>query len=283
MSDCKVFRREIGGAAGRTDLGAGAAAHADTCRACGEALREREAVRGLVRSLGKVEAPADFEFRLRARMAAANGAGRRGPLGGLRPAYRFAPAAFAAVLLLVAATLYLRQGARTDGGGAAPSGVAREVVNNAAVQTPAPPAQTGLKEVATARVSEADRANEEGRVNEAGRAEGPKARISRASAPRPRQSARRVTEVARGAAGAGQPAALNTTVASVSSAEVVIPGRALPFTMETGATPLRLVMRDGRGAARVVPLLPVSFGAQDLIARDGARRRTTASDDEGVW
>ncbi|HWW77171.1 MAG TPA: hypothetical protein VNZ44_17340, partial [Pyrinomonadaceae bacterium] len=90
MSDCKVFRREIGEASGRGDLASAAAAHADGCRACGETLRQREAVRGLVGGLARVEAPADFEFRLRARMAAAEVKGRRGPFGGLRLMYKFA-------------------------------------------------------------------------------------------------------------------------------------------------------------------------------------------------
>jgi len=271
MSDCKVFRREIEEASGRGDLAGAAAAHVAVCPACGETLRQREAVRGLVRGLARVEAPADFEFRLRARMAAAEVKGRRGPFGGIRLIYKFAPVAIAAAFLVVSASLYLRQTPRGNQAGT-PNGVAREAAGNATgAQTPAsPPARVDSQNSAPAPVAVVDRTD------------GRKTQIAKTTAPRPPSVARRSTEAAHAAGGAGEAAGLNTTVASVSSAQV-IRGRTLSIPMDTGAAPLRLVLRDERGATRVVPVRPVSFGAQDVIARDGARRQTTAVDDEGVW
>jgi hypothetical protein len=265
MSDCKVFRREIGEASERGELSGTAAAHADVCRACGETLHARDAVRGLVRGLGKVEAPADFEFRLRARMAASKGAGRRGPFGGLRLAYRFAPFALAALFLVVSASLYFRQ---TPRGTTGVSAVATRQVagNNAGTQSPAPSAHTDSQGSTPAPFAEGEPAYS------------PKSHALRASVSRQHVAARRATGGVREAAGA----ALNTTVASVSAAEV-IRGRTLSIPMETSASPLRLVLRDERGATRVVPVRSVSFGAQDLIAREGTGRQATAADDEGVW
>ena len=277
MSDCKVYRREIVEAADGDALGRGARAHADACRACAEELRGGESLRALVRGLGKVEAPADFEFRLRARMAAAEGKGRRGPFGGLRLVYRFAPVAVAVAFLFVAASLYFRQPAqsRPDNG---PAQAAGDVASNAtAARTEAPPPARVVEArnstpapVAPARVAVADRAG-------AG-----KPQLSRAATPGTHSTARRLTEAARGTGGAGVAAALNTAVMSVGSAEV-IRGRTLSIPVEKGAAPLRLLLRDERGALRLVPVRPVSFGAQDLIARDGARRQATPVEDEGVW
>jgi hypothetical protein len=238
-------------------------------------LREREAVRGLVGGLARVEAPADFEFRLRARMSAAGGKGRRGPFGGLRLVYRFAPVAVAAAFLVVAASLYFRRPAQSRPDNV-PAQVAGDVASNAtATQTEAPPARVDLQISAPAPVVPVP-------VAAADRADFGKSQLSRASAPRTHANARRVTEDARGPGGAGRVAALNTTVMSVGSAEV-IPRRMLSIPMETGAAPLRLLLRDERGALRLVPVRPVSFGAQDLIARDGARRQATPVEDEGVW
>jgi hypothetical protein len=275
MSDCKVFRREIGEASARGDLGGAAAAHAESCHACGETLRERESVRLLVRGLGRVEAPADFEFRLRARMAAAEVKGRRGPFGGLRLIYRFAPVAVAAAFLIVSASLYLRQTPRGNQAGPT-AGAAREIASSAAgAQTPAPPAYVDSQNSMHApTVPTRSTVDDQAHVG--------KSQLSRATAQRTHFTVRRATEAARAAGGAGDVAALNTTVASVSSAEV-IRGRTLSIPMETGATPLRLLLRDEHGAVRLVPVRPVSFGAQDVIARDGVRRQTPAVDDEGVW
>jgi hypothetical protein len=275
MSDCKVFRREIGEASGRGDLAGAVAAHADSCHACGETLREREAVRGLVRGLARVEAPADFEFRLRARMAAAEVKGRRGPFGGLRLVYKFAPVALATAFLIVSGALYLRQTPNGSRAGA-PAGDAGEVASNATgAQTKAPAARVDSQNSTAAPGKAAP-------VEVADRTDGPKSHMAKATAPRPQHTARRSTEAARVTGGAGQVEALNTTVASVSSA-AVIRGRTLSIPMETGAAPLRLLLRDERGAMRLVPVRSVSFGAQDVIARDGARRQTPAVDDEGVW
>src|SRR5215204_4003685 len=100
MSECKAYRREIDEAAGG-GVSAGARAHATSCRVCGDELRVRESLRVLVGGLGKVEAPADFEFRLRARMAASKADGARGRFGGARWLYGFAPVAVAACFVFV--------------------------------------------------------------------------------------------------------------------------------------------------------------------------------------
>jgi hypothetical protein len=286
MADCKVFRREIGEAAGLGDLAGAAAAHAEVCRACGDSLRQREAVRGLVGGLGRVEAPADFEFRLRARMAAAEVKGRRGPFGGLRLVYKLAPVAVVAAFLVIAASLYLRQAPR-GGQSGAPAGTTREVAGGVGG------AQTPVGKQTTATAAHVDALNDSHTAAPTPVVSAPVAVVEQARTGQPRLSltvaqniqhvARHRAETARVARGAGEVATLNTTVAGVSSAEVITRGRTLSIPMETGAAPLWLVLKDERGATRVVPVRSVSFGAQDVIAREGTRRQATAFDGEGVW
>jgi len=53
--------------------------------------------------------------------------------------------------------------------------------------------------------------------------------------------------------------------------------------MKTSADPLRLILRDERGAERVVPLRSVSFGSQDFLSRGAAPKQPGAVEVGGVW
>jgi hypothetical protein len=258
MSDCKAYRHEIVEAPDGA-LSRGASAHAESCRACGEELRGRQSLSALVRGLGKVEAPADFEYRLRARMAAGGGGGRRLPLSGLRLVYAFAPVAAAACFLVVATALYLRQAA-----------------------SPAP------AEVTTARVTGPSSNAEE--VRTAATPDTSSAEESKPTGARPLEvaSAPPVFKA--------RPAIHRRRAASHTPREVVDGGQRSATLSVTGArvitgsgvtiatkTPLHVVLRDESGAGRVVPMRAVSFGSQELIARENVSRQATVAENEGVW
>ena len=71
--NCKACRIEIEEAeAVSQSLSARARAHAEACLPCRTFSEERQALRRLVGSLETVAAPPDFDFRLRARLAASN-------------------------------------------------------------------------------------------------------------------------------------------------------------------------------------------------------------------
>jgi hypothetical protein len=53
--------------------------------------------------------------------------------------------------------------------------------------------------------------------------------------------------------------------------------------LKTPSEPMRMVLRDERGAGRVVPMRAVSFGAQELIARENVSRQASVAENEGVW
>lgn len=267
MSDCKAYRHEIVEAFDGGALSREARAHADSCRACGGELRERESLRALVRGLGKVEAPADFEYRLRARMAAGGVRGRRSPLGGLRLVYAFAPVAVAACFLVVSAALYLRQAARKSPAEAPPASASVPARGAAAERATATPSGAVVEEV-----KRADARSPE--VASAPAVFGPQPAVYRR-----RPASRPAREVAESpAARAGQ---RNATL-SLSSARVIT-GSGVTIALKTPAEPMRVILRDESGAGRVVPMRAVSFGSQELIAREGVSRQATAAVNEGVW
>src|SRR5205085_11196100 len=70
MLTCQQCRTEIDAHTPRAGLGAHAAAHVSVCAACRTFQSERVRLQSLIGELEPVGAPADFEFRLRARMAA---------------------------------------------------------------------------------------------------------------------------------------------------------------------------------------------------------------------
>ena len=258
MSDCKAYRHEIAEALDGA-LSRGASAHAESCRACGEELRGRQSVSALVRGLGKVEAPADFEYRLRARMAAGGGGGRRLRLSGLRLVYAFAPVAAAACFLVVSTALYLRQAASPAPAEAPTAGATEPARNSNVVQTAATP---------------------DSRLVEGLRPTGGRS-VEVASAPpvfnaRPavhRQRAKSRT------AGEDVDAVQRSATLSVTGARVIT-GSGVTIAMKT---PLHVVLRDESGAGRVVPMRAVSFGSQELIARESVSRQAAVAENEGVW
>ena len=71
--DCKRSRIEIEEVGQGASVGAAAEAHVAACGGCRTFRAERAAVRDLLAGLTRVDAPNDFEFRLRARLAAEGG------------------------------------------------------------------------------------------------------------------------------------------------------------------------------------------------------------------
>jgi hypothetical protein len=265
MSECKAYRREIEEAADGGALSPGVRAHAALCRACGGELRRGESLRALVGGLGKVEAPADFEFRLRARMAAAKSGGERGRFGG-RWLYGFAPVAVAACFVVVSATLYFRQAVRPATNGAHAVAVA-PAWNAEPERAPSvndeQHGRAGLT-VAGGRVAQASRTDEVVALRTQ--------KSARQSGARGRQT-REVALKAEGRTGL----APRTIEISVTGAPVIT-----GIPVKASAEPLRMILRDERGAERVVPMRSVSFGSQDFLSRGGAAR-PAATEVGGVW
>ena len=67
---CELVRRELEELMLNDEFSANAAEHLQACADCREFQRQQTKLRQIVGSLGTVSAPADFDFRLRARLAA---------------------------------------------------------------------------------------------------------------------------------------------------------------------------------------------------------------------
>ena len=67
---CEVIRRELEDATLNDEFSTRTSSHLETCADCREFHRQQSKLRQIVGSLGTVNAPADFDFRLRARLAA---------------------------------------------------------------------------------------------------------------------------------------------------------------------------------------------------------------------
>ena len=289
MSDCKVFRTEIDEAAHAAALGRGATAHAESCAACGSHLRERESLRGLVRGLGRVEAPADFEFRLRARMAGSKPGGGGGLFARLFPVGGLAWAAVAVCVLSASAAVYFRQ--------AQPSKRGAPNAGEVALGTDAP-ARTGDVESKSAG-SKTDETNVRPAVvvgptvaagttavNDvvvSGASQKSTAAKRAASQPRAREFVVREPRI--------DPTQGRSIVADLHSARVLplrytavgTASRAPAQSIELGtsAGTLRVVLRDERGT--LVPMRSVSFGSQEPLSRQTAAQRAASKVEEGVW
>jgi hypothetical protein len=280
MSDCKVFRTEIDEASDRGSLGRDAASHAESCALCGEMLRERMALRGLVRGLARVEAPPDFEFRLRARMAASKPRGGHGVFGGLFPISGLAWAAAAVCLVTVTAAVYFRQAQPTKQ--SAPNSAEVASIPQANASPSASKSNNAGEKITQQTVSDSKVVESDGLATTAKqRATNVKRVVSQ---PRERELA---SHEMRGDSTQG-----GSLVESVRSARVRLPqlnsanyvttrGPAQGIQLGTSAGTLRVVLRDERGTP--VPMRSVSFGSQEPLSRQTASSRLTSKDDEGVW
>jgi hypothetical protein len=258
--NCEAYRALIEEAAGRGVVAAGAGAlgaHLSTCAACREFRREREALAGLLAGLERVGAPDDFEFRLRARMARQRG-GARSLLRRLRLAPGLAAAGLAACLV-AAAAFYLR----------APS----DANNSAAVRREAPAAGAAKKDDDGAerkRPSEVVVREQDGPRQTLVVATGEN--VSRRSGPRQRRTRREDTFGVRVA-----------PVISESGRQLASSHATPAVAVRTSPETLRVVLRDERGGAQVLPMRSVTFGAQGPVGGGARHVRASYTDKEGVW
>ncbi|HYO63235.1 MAG TPA: hypothetical protein VER08_06215 [Pyrinomonadaceae bacterium] len=302
--NCQQYRREID----ETDPaapGADAAAHAATCAPCRRFADERARLRALVAELEPVGAPPDFEFRLRARLASE----RRGP-GGWLP-LRFAPGAAAVALaacfaLLVGVALLRRQSADGADALAQQSAGAREAASESTRHDQAVAALTND----VPRVSDASK-DDTPRVAEpshAGGAAGSSNAVAEGKSDAGRNSVRgrrdvhRLTnhEASLASRQERRPAlsespvqasralssapALQTNESAFASAQSFTVGEPIPLPINPSAQSLKVVLRDANGAAHVVAVKPVSFGAEEFANQLNVQRRAAPGPPrEGVW
>jgi hypothetical protein len=278
----------------RESLTSAAAAHVAACADCRVFGEERLALRRLVGGLEKVSAPADFDFRMRARMAA-----ERDAVAASRASwFNFSPAALSWALagclaLVVSASLYLQQ--RWPDAPALPS------AEQARVAMPAP--QASVAAVMPERVQAAkdetrssDSLNDETHSSDAANREA-RSGVEAASlniSPSRRQRAL-PTRLA-GRAGferelaqvqveeSNSAALLGSTPQFASSNPARSESALIPVPLDAPEGQLKVLLRDTSGGARTISVDSVSFGSRDVIRRPGATYTPASlSSNQGVW
>jgi hypothetical protein len=267
---CHEWRAEVEEGGHDALLSGGARAHLSACRECRAARGAAEELRRLVAELEPVSAPADFEFRLRARMA-----GRRGADGPRRFRSRasFGLTAAAVSVLMLSAVLLTRD--RTPNPAPA-AGLSRD----GAALPAFGPSPAGVASGSQSRVGERASLGEVARGGDAGRIR------SRRPQARPAGSVKPTTA---GLTAGRDEATFAVRQAPVRTANISEGGaasgtaRPLPILVGGGGGPLRLLLRDEHGDTHVLQTRSVSFGAQHIVARGRDAKGAAAKVDEGVW
>lgn len=273
--NCKAYRDETDAADTGAAPGAAARAHLALCDACRTFRDEREGLRRLLGSLGSVAAPADFEFRLRAAMRAGGGGPRPGLHARLFKPLSAALAACAAVALTVA---YMRAPAEVPRPDLA-AVTSSEAHAPAASQTQTPDAPaTGTSASSMRDGAASDLAV----VSKLGpRRDARVRRPSHRSVMNQSRGVKGVEEAARATAeSALRDAPVRTRLGSGGATASTPPA---PVQLSASRKPMRVVLRDERGASRVVSMRPVSFGSQEFVGRLNNSYRAPNSTKEGVW
>lgn len=231
---CEPVRRELEELMLNEDFSAVTAKHLQTCSDCRDFQRQQTKLRQIVGSLGMVNAPADFDFRLRARLAADSEA----------PSFRFwsftvkglATAAVLVVFGVGAVVVWQRthepqRGAVAEAPPQVQEPVRREDPNHEASSfAPAP---------ASIPVVADNRTPQRRRSERSGLASTPKRTVSSVDF-----SSERANVVSN-----TRPAVNNATV----------------FPIEASLQSVKVSLDDGRGNARTISFPTVSFGSQRVL------------------
>jgi hypothetical protein len=222
---CRYTRREIDESDLHQALSDRALEHIQFCAACQTFRNERTRLRDLVGSLDQVTAPADFEFRLRARLATQRQPRRQGFFSGFGVTV---PATIAAALLviLVGSIFWMKQTTPT--------------------QDP-----TVAKSVEPSRP--------EGKPATAVKTETETSPVAVALTPNPTLNRKP------GGSSASKNRIRSSDFNELTAQSIRGSDSAGAVSLAAPVKPLVVSMEDDRGATRTISLPPVSFGSQRLV------------------
>lgn len=260
--NCRNIRREIDEAGPGDVLTAEVDYHLASCAACGRLAREQASLQRIVSSLGTIEAPGDFDFRLRARLAADNRQSRPSAFAGL--SFGLRSAAMAMTLILAgAAIVFIALRSQTNN--ATPATVA----GNGQNVTPAAPPSDQIP-------SPAKSPEKVEQVVATGGG------VKKTSEPLPgKRHATGQTAVASYRGGRGGTRDMSGHGAVVLKNDQFAdgyPGSAFPI--DASYQSLKVSVDDGRGSSRTISLPSVSFGSQRTLSQGAVPLMASA---RGAW
>lgn len=249
--NCRNVRREIEETDAGERLSPAAREHVATCAACETLSREQASLHALVSGLGTVEAPGDFDFRLRARLAGEKtGNGRYYALSSF--SFGLRAGAMATVLLLLGAA-FVFVTFRTQPNG--PGGMETVAVNSDKAPAIMLNAAGEVKAVAPQPV-----------VIDAG--------MKPADVVKRRSTGNTLLATARNNRSA-------TFEEGQSAATILRPDDPDDaFQINASNQSLRVSVDDARGASRTISLPTVSFGSQKALSQSATPLMASA---RGVW
>lgn len=262
----------------RERLSDAATAHMSACADCSVFGAERLALRRLVGGLEKVSAPADFDFRMRARMAAEASAG-----SAARPRwFNFAPAALswplaACFALVISASLYFQPGQQAPNVTTTPDEQTRAVV---VAETPTP--QASIVET----TSESAPARSVETVRSADAASLKNSLAARRRVLPVRAAGQTIVDVAqiRARAEESNSASILGSPLKYDPNSTAQGERALiPVQVSAQERPLKVLLQETGGGARTISVESVSFGSRDVIGRPATISKASLSTNQGVW
>lgn len=257
--NCRRARREIEEVATGEVMSSSANDHLKTCAECVRFRDDRLKLQEMLSSLGSVEAPGDFDFRLRARLA--NEERGRQPFVMRNLSVGFRSAAVAAMLLLVgAALLFVSLRTPTDSSLSAKEGKPSTTTGDQSGKN----TQQGSPANATVAAGIVPKADPSHVVDEKKNAVAEKVVTSKRSGFRPTQVASihgdrgngglKTRDLASTEARVLRPNAIDVTGSSV-------------FPIGTSFQSLKVSLDDGRGTSRTISLPSVSFGSERVLAQ----------------
>ena len=243
---CKTVGREIDELGNGQLPGARAQAHLQGCASCRSFFDDRQKLRQMIAGLETVEAPGDFDFRLRARLA-----NERTERVSLFSSFGFGlpSIALAVMAILVGVGIYLR--ATTDSVNEVP--LARSEASKTVEQVAAQP--TTPDSPNTTEITAASR---------------DKSPVTRSADSTPAVKER--VRIRKGSRNSNSNSIRRDDFMAKSETSVMFPLEA--------AEPLRVSVDYATGGSRTISLPTVSFGSQQVVARGSSLVKTSA---RTVW
>ncbi len=249
-TDCRNVRREIEEAVTGELLTTPVRKHLSRCASCATFGDEQQKLKNMVASLGTVEAPADFDFKLRARLAA-SGSARRDLLSG--NGFGIRSVAFATFVLLLGFAVIMMN-VRSRSTESAPAAQAKGPASESNSQT-AQLNENKPSEAARAGTSPTSPSNPtDVQTSPSGR------QVTKGNA----SSLSQYTVARNGRVRATD---LSATPAPVLRPTQTAMGSSV-FPLGTSYQSLKVSVDDGRGSSRTISLPTVSFGSSRVLARN---------------
>ncbi len=273
MLNCRECRTEIEIVSLTEDLSARAAAHLATCAACRMFETEQTSLRRLLGTLEPVGAPADFEFRLRARMTAQPHTTARFILP--RLSLR-ALALAAAACLVLALSMTLKRPTPQPMAGSEPT-----AAQGSATVAPISVAHPKPIEVAatnTAPVMRDSSPSNSGSAKSTTTGQRPALPLERS-----RAAGLPTRKSVNGAIGVNDLGVRGAPIVTEAALHNPVTLQSIPISVAASAKPLKVFFKDTQGAERMISLEPVSFGARDLPGTRATGPRVRPVVNQGVW